>query len=213
MALTASIADGSAQGMAFTKNFTVNAVFVPVTGITGVPAAAVIGTPLALTGTVEPSNATNRNIVWEVRSGPATVSGNVLTATAEGTVELTASIADGSAQGTAFTKNFTITVPRNDADYTVTVSLWVNENDGGLLASPSGDQTISKAADGSAAFTLSSGYTDIEWYVDGRKIDQGGNSFTLRARDYPAAVHQVMVLLKKNGRPWSASLNVKVTAN
>ena len=210
--LTAYIDNGSAQGMAFTKNFTITvAAFVAVRDITGVPSRTTAGTSLTLDGAVEPAYATNQTIVWEVQSGPASVSGNTLTATAAGTVRLTASIADGSAQGTAFTKNFTITV-RNDADYTVNVSIWVNQNDGSLLSSSG--YRISKAANGSAAFTIfGSGYTDIEWYVDGRKTAQGVNSFTLRARDYPAAVHQVMVLLYKDGRPWSAGLNVTVTNN
>ena len=109
VALTASIANGRAQGTAYTKNLTitVNAAgtFVPVTGITGVPSGARAGTPLPLSGAVQPPNATNQTIVWTVRSGPAYVSGNILTATAAGTVELTASIANGSAQGTAYTKN------------------------------------------------------------------------------------------------------------
>ena len=216
MALTATIANGSAQGTAYTKNFSIIAnaegVFVPVTDISGLPSEAVIGTPLTLTAAVQPPNATNQNIVWTVQSGPATISGNTLTATAAGTVALTATIANGSAQGTDYTKNFSLTVPRIDADYTITVNLWVNENDGSLLASPSGTQTISKAAGQSAAFTVNNtgGYTGIEWYVDGQKRAEGQSTFTLNARDYALAVHQVTVLLYKGGKPWSSSLLVKV---
>jgi endo-1,4-beta-xylanase len=211
--LTATIANGSAQGTAYTKNcsITVNAAFVPVTDITGLPVTAVVGTPLTLSGMVEPSNATNQTIVWAVQSGPATVSGNTLNATAAGTVQLTATIASGSATGTAYTKNVSITVLPNNADYTINVSLWVNESDGSLLASPSGTQTIAKSTDQSLTFTVNSGYTDIAWYVDGRKTAEGQTSFTMKARDYPIAVHQVMVLLYKDGKPWSSGLPVKVT--
>ena len=41
--------------------------FVPVTGITGVPASGAVGT-LTLTGTVAPNNATNKTIAWTVKS-------------------------------------------------------------------------------------------------------------------------------------------------
>ena len=98
------------------------------------------------------------------------------------------------------------------ASYTVTVNLWANESDGNLLASPAGTQTISKAAGESAAFTVNNagGYTGIEWYVDGQKRAEGQTTFTLNARDYALALHQVTVLLYKDNRPWSSSLLVKV---
>jgi hypothetical protein len=38
--------------------------FIAVTGITGVPTAAIAGNALPLSGTVEPSNATDKTIVW-----------------------------------------------------------------------------------------------------------------------------------------------------
>jgi hypothetical protein len=40
--------------------------FVPVTNITGVPNYGTDGMPLALTATVNPSDATNQNIVWSI---------------------------------------------------------------------------------------------------------------------------------------------------
>jgi len=86
--------------------------FVAVTNITGVPTAATVGTALTLTGTVEPATATNKTIVWTVTNGTgtATVSGNTLSPTGEGTVTVKATIANGTAQGTDYTKDFTITV-------------------------------------------------------------------------------------------------------
>ena len=87
--------------------------FVAVTGITDAPSTATVGTPLTLTGTVTPNNATNKAIVWTVKSPGATgatISGNTLTVTAAGTVTVTATIANGKAQGEAFTRDFTITV-------------------------------------------------------------------------------------------------------
>ncbi|MCL2032223.1 MAG: hypothetical protein FWH45_00050 [Methanomassiliicoccaceae archaeon] len=88
-------------------------ILVPVTDITGVPSTATVGTPLTLAGTVVPSNATNQTIVWSVKDAGmtgASISGNVLSAAASGTVVVTATIANGSALGVNFTKDFTISV-------------------------------------------------------------------------------------------------------
>jgi hypothetical protein len=86
--------------------------FVAVTGITGVPTAATVGTELPLTGTVEPATATNKTITWTVTNGTgtATVSGSTLNPTGAGTVTVKAIIANGKAQGTDYAKEFTITV-------------------------------------------------------------------------------------------------------
>jgi len=89
------------------------ATFIPVTGITGVPTEATIGTPLELTGTVEPEDATNQTIVWSVQSAGttgATISGNMLNTTDIGTVIVMATIANGKAIDTNYTQPFTITV-------------------------------------------------------------------------------------------------------
>ena len=122
----ATIANGKAQGKDFTKDFTITVTavstgggnndddddFVAVTDITGVPTAATVGTALTLTGTVEPSTATNKTITWSVTNGTGTaaVSGDTLTASAAGQVTVKATIANGTAQGTDYTKDFTITV-------------------------------------------------------------------------------------------------------
>lgn len=87
--------------------------FVAVTDITGIPTAATAGTDLTLTGTVNPSDATNQDIIWKV-SDPGTtgavISGSVLKITDAGTAIVTAVVANGAAEGTDYTKDFTITV-------------------------------------------------------------------------------------------------------
>lgn len=86
---------------------------IPVTGITGVPATATAGTPLALVGTVNPANATNKIIVWSVKSAGttgATISGDTLNTTGTGTVTITATIENGMAAGTPYTQDFQISV-------------------------------------------------------------------------------------------------------
>jgi hypothetical protein len=87
--------------------------YVPVTDITGLPTEAVAGTDLILTGTVEPSDATEERIIYLIQdSGTtgATIYAGVFTATEAGTAVITALVNNGIAFGTHFTKDFTITV-------------------------------------------------------------------------------------------------------
>jgi len=80
--------------------------------ITGVPDTAIVGKPLTLTGTVVPANATFQNIVWSIFDAGttgATISGNTLNTTAEGTAIVKAKITE-SMTGDGFTKNFAIKV-------------------------------------------------------------------------------------------------------
>jgi endo-1,4-beta-xylanase len=115
VSIRATIVNGRAVGTNYTQDFnvTVNSNFVPVTSITGVPTAATVGNPLTLTGTVNPSNATNRTITWNVQSAGttgATISGNTLNTTASGTAVVRATIVNGRAVGTNYTQDFNITV-------------------------------------------------------------------------------------------------------
>ncbi|MDR2566702.1 MAG: Ig-like domain-containing protein [Bifidobacteriaceae bacterium] len=87
--------------------------FVPVAGITGVPDTATVGTPLTLSGTVEPANATNTAVAWSVKqagSTGATISGDTLETTAPGVLVVTATISGGAAQSADYAQDFTITV-------------------------------------------------------------------------------------------------------
>ena len=91
--------------------------FVAVTGISGVPTAATVGTDLTLTGTVAPAGASFKTIVWSVKNAGttgATISGSTLSTTNNGTVTVTATIANGTAAGTAYTQDFTIAVSYKD---------------------------------------------------------------------------------------------------
>ncbi|MCL2767050.1 MAG: T9SS type A sorting domain-containing protein, partial [Peptococcaceae bacterium] len=111
----ATIENGSAMGVPYTQDFniTVSLPFIPVTNITGVPTTATAGTPLTLTGTVVPSNATYQTIVWSlVNAGTtgATVTGTTFNATAAGTAIVRATIENGTAMGTPYTQDFSITV-------------------------------------------------------------------------------------------------------
>ena len=115
--ITARIIDGRDPNEDFYKDFfiTANSSFVPVSDITGIPAGAVVDVPLTLDGLVAPENATNQSILWNVESGPAVISGDDLVASDTGTVILSAKITDGSAEGTDYTKKFTVNATRQVA--------------------------------------------------------------------------------------------------
>ena len=86
--------------------------FVAVRSITDVPTSGMVGN-LTLYGTVNPSYATNKTIVWSVVNAGTTgasISGNTLTTTAAGTVTVMATVVNGSAQGTNYTQNFYISI-------------------------------------------------------------------------------------------------------
>ena len=113
--VTATIANGKTASTPYTQDFTltITSTFVAVTGITGFPTGGTAGTPIALSGTVAPSDATNKTIVWSVKSAGttgATISGNTLTATAAGSVTVTATIANGKTASTPYTQDFTINI-------------------------------------------------------------------------------------------------------
>jgi len=93
-----------------------------VTGITGVPTSGTVGT-LTLTGTAAPSNATNKTIVWSVKSAGSTgaaISGSALTTTSTGTVTVTATISNGKTSTTPYTQDFDIAITSGSASQTFT---------------------------------------------------------------------------------------------
>jgi len=115
VSVRATIVNGATSTTNYTQNFniTIAAGFVPVTSITGVPTSGTAGTPLTLTGTVNPSNATYRTITWSIVSAGttgATISGSTLNTTAAGTVSVRATILLGGTGMTNYTQNFNITI-------------------------------------------------------------------------------------------------------
>jgi len=133
-------------------------VFVAVTNITGVPATATVETPLALTGTVVPSNATNQIIVWSVVDAGATgatITGNVFEATAAGTAIITAIIADGATATTDYGKEFTITVSASDEEPTPPVITTTTLPDG--KTGDEYEQTLTATGDEPITWTLEDG--------------------------------------------------------
>jgi hypothetical protein len=108
--VTAMVVNGSTVSSPYIKDFPIavsasDPVYVPVTGITGVPTIAIMNSPLTLRGTVEPAAATNKTIVW---SGTG-VSGGVLTASSTAIYMVTATIENGKTESSPYTETFTIT--------------------------------------------------------------------------------------------------------
>ncbi|MCL2845092.1 MAG: S8 family serine peptidase [Chitinivibrionia bacterium] len=101
-------------------------VHVPVTNITGVITTDMVaGGTRSLSGTVIPTNATHRNIVWSVSNAGttgATISGNTLSTPNAGTVVITATITNGATATTNFTRNFNITVNPQSSGGSITIS-------------------------------------------------------------------------------------------
>jgi len=86
---------------------------IPVTNIINLPETATAGISLTLKGTVVPSHATYQTIKWSiVNAGTtgATITGNTFIATTGGNATLRATIVNGKAMGTNYTKDFQIKV-------------------------------------------------------------------------------------------------------
>ncbi len=158
-----------------TQAITVNAApqptFVAVTDITGIPTAATANTPLQLTGTVEPTNATNQTITWSVKDAGttgATISGNTLSTTAAGTVVVTATITNGLTESTNYTKDATITVSAPAQSYTVDITTQPQATSAVTAGSISGNLTV-------AATTQPAGGTlSYQWYSNTTNSNTGG---------------------------------------
>ena len=107
--------------------------FYGVTNIFGVPNSAVAYTPLPLTGTVFPSDATNTTIEWSVLypyNTDATIVDNIFYATSADGVHLRAAIKDGLAEGVNYEQYFyiNVTMPDNVLPFfDVPENMWYHE--------------------------------------------------------------------------------------
>jgi hypothetical protein len=121
--VTARVKDGIYLGFDYIQGFNIQIVdtIVPVTAIDGLPMGIYPG-DYTLPAYVEPSYATNRTIIWEVKSAGGTgavVDGKVLTTNSAGTVTLGATIKDGLAQGEDYKKDFTMRISTPPVVYAV----------------------------------------------------------------------------------------------
>ena len=114
LTLKATIVDGLTDGD-FVDYFDID-VMVPVSGITGIPGSAFVGTVDLSAAVVAPANATNQTIVWQVvdpDTTGATISGDTLTTTGEGTVTIKATIENGADFDEDYEQTFDIVISYN----------------------------------------------------------------------------------------------------
>lgn len=147
---------------------------IPVAGIAGVPATATAGTDLTLKGTVSPSDAVNKTIVWSVKSQGTTgaaINGSTLSTTSAGTVTVTATVVNGKTATTDYTEDFIITVSAAPAiKYNITKGAsggWIKGGSSGLgfTADAEFDKFTGVSIDGTAIgsdkFTAENGSTKV----------------------------------------------------
>jgi hypothetical protein len=117
------------------KDFTNYQCLVPVTDIIlNVPAIITVGVPVALSGTVEPSNATNKDIIWSVEDAGTTgakIEGNILTTEFEGAFTIKATVYNGKSSD--FIKIFPFNSVLDIADFTLSkIAIYPNPTTGEL---------------------------------------------------------------------------------
>jgi len=163
---------------------TVNAAFVPVTAINKTSSLTVIaGTPLSLAAMVVPADSTNQAIVWSVRDAGgtgATISGNNLYTTIAGTVNVRATVADGTAVGTPFTRDFTVTVePAPPTIIEVAIATYASPSNGGTAT---GGGTFNQGSSVTLSATANSGWNFIGWYESNNRVSTAATwTFTANA--------------------------------
>jgi uncharacterized repeat protein (TIGR02543 family) len=95
----------------------------------------------------------------------------------------------------------------------VNISLWVNEEDGNILASHA-NITISKAGsdDYADSFTaeVASVYTDVQWHLFGDPVS-AAQTLVIRAADYPVGSYSLGVTVTKDNVPYSTEIHFTVT--
>jgi uncharacterized protein YjdB len=209
--------DGVTDGEPFTHDFTieVDPAFVPVTNITGVPNTAYAGSPLRLSGTVIPANANNKTIYWRVQSGTGTMNWDpslltyFLNTTAAGTVVVTATITNGTAQGTDYTRTFSINVLASPPSINISIDNFnfTDEGEGVLTGGP--PIVLSKAAKTTQTINAT-GLSDVVWYLGNNQLGTG-ISLTLNAGNFNVGTYTLSITFSKNGKSWIGRIPFAVT--
>jgi hypothetical protein len=182
--------------------------FVAVTNInfTGVAVNGTSGYPVSLAGAAaEPGNATNKTIVWTVKTADAGViaAGSFTPAisVAPGSqVQLTATVANGSAPGADYSIDHTITVnapgtTTSGVDFGDDTSIKLLGNGNSLL---SRDTTVNVSLNATYYVSLVGSYTDIVWYLNGTEQTVTENRIYLNTST--AKTIKLVVMATKDGK-------------
>jgi endo-1,4-beta-xylanase len=212
--VAATIVNGTSVTAPYTQDFniTVNPGFVAVTGISGIPSSAIVNVPLALNGTVSPYNATNQTITWSVSDAGSTrgaiTNGNILTATATGSVTVRAIITNGASPTGMYIQNFTIIIvaPRS---ITLTIDDLSILDQGNAVFANVPPIILSKSARESQVINAD-GFDNPVWHVGNIKLGSG-NTVTLNAESFNTGTHTLSLTFTKDGAVWLASLPFTVT--
>jgi hypothetical protein len=141
----------------------------------------------------------------------ATISGSVLNTTAAGSVVVTATITNGTAVGTAYIADYSITVTATGGtgnQISINVGVKYEEIDITTTGSD-GSNVISKTGANSKPTSLSlsaSGYTNVVWYVDGNSNGISGAEITLSASSDAVQLHSVTFTGRRNGNLYSQDI-------
>jgi hypothetical protein len=179
--VTATIVNGTASSD-YTQDFiisiTISNSFIPVTSISGVPTTGTAGEALTLGGTVSPGNATNKAIVWLVKSAGSTgavINGNTLTAAA-GTVTVTATIVNGQTASSDYTQDFTISITSVTIQYTITFNR--GEGNGSAPANQTVNAGAAITLPAQGSMTAPSGKVFAGWQASNGGTYAAGASYT-----------------------------------
>jgi uncharacterized repeat protein (TIGR02543 family) len=180
--LTATIANGKAEEGAdrdFVKDIALT-IIKPVERVDNVPPTGTVGQAVSLAAAAAyPADASYKTIAWAVKDGGTAgvaigaISGNSFTPAAQGTVTLTAAIANGSAIGTDFVQEYSVTITAVSGESPVDVglgkdtSIALRGKDGAIL---SRDAVIQAGLNENYYVSINgSGYAEVVWYLNGTK--------------------------------------------
>ncbi len=161
--------------------------FVAVTDIQMTNTTVQEDTDLALTATVTPTDATNQTITWTVVDAGTTganISGtNTFHATAAGTAKIKATITNGTAMGTDYTKEFEITVTAAPVPPTITTTSLADGTVGTTYS-----QTLTATGDATIAWSIKTGtlpagltLNSATGEISGTPTAEGTSTFTVVA--------------------------------
>ena len=93
------------------------------------------------------------------------------------------------------------------AELTVTVNNGINNEN--VSFSGTGPLTLPK--NGSLTVTVNGAYQAYRWFINSVEDDEPGKSLTLQGADYAAGTsHRILVIVYKNGIPYSQEINFTV---
>ena len=94
----------------------------------------------------------------------------------------------------------------------ITIELWFNEDDGNIVASETDVIIFKNKTPKSFTAKVNDGYTDIQWLLWEIPVSgsAGKDTITINAADYNTGTYQLLVIVFKDGVPYSAEISFTV---